>query len=61
MMSNEWHNAMKVAFYEGLTSKSVLDNPYWKKYPVSEEQAEESRARHWVDGYFSRVKDEKTI
>ena len=61
IFSNEWAEAMKLAYYEGLSARSILDNPYWKKYPVQESEFEESKARHWVDGYYERLKNEASV
>lgn len=53
-MSNEIECTMNIARREGQLAKSILDNPYWATFPKNEGVVEESKARHWVDGYCER-------
>ena len=45
---------MKAAFLEGREAKSVYCNPHWKAYPNPSSVEDESKARHWVDGYMHK-------
>ncbi len=44
-------------YNEGWMAKSILDNPYWLCYPKDSTSDDESKARHWVDGYFDKVRE----
>jgi len=55
-MELDWKIRMDKAFSEGMQAKSCFDNPYWKSYPRGSTVEDESMARHWVDGYVSKLK-----
>ncbi len=43
-------------FDEGFNAKSIVDNPYWKKYPNPVTVDEECKARFFVDGWVEASK-----
>jgi len=53
-----WMPTMRKAFEQGYVAGSILDNPYWKNYPKDSTTEEESKGRHWVEGFYQKLRTE---
>lgn len=47
------------AFELGRLADSILDNPFWKNYPKEWDSAEADFGRSFVDGYVSKLVEER--
>lgn len=49
------------AFEEGMASKTILDNPYWREWPKPSDRDDELKGRLFVDGYVARLRETANI